>query len=90
MSNVPDVENIILDTERVMEDDAESIITNERYIYIASVIKKCYVKKNREKLTMSDKIDRIVTNRFLAIPIFAGGHVSRLLCVCYDGWNLGD
>ncbi|UWP58927.1 ferrous iron transport protein B [Ruminococcus gauvreauii] len=71
MSNVPDVENIILDTERVMEDDAESIITNERYIYIASVIKKCYVKKNREKLTMSDKIDRIVTNRFLAIPIFA-------------------
>ena len=50
MSNVPDVENIILDTERVMEDDAESIITNERYIYIASVIKKCYVKRTERSL----------------------------------------
>ena len=54
-----------------MDDDAESIITNERYIYIAGVIKGCYRKKNKGELTGSDKIDRIVTNRILALPIFA-------------------
>ena len=54
-----------------MDDDAESIITNERYIYIDSIIKSCYIKKNTGQLTMSDKIDRVVTNRFAALPIFA-------------------
>ena len=54
-----------------MDDDAESIITNERYTYITSIINKCYVKKNRQKLSASDKIDHIVTNRWLALPIFA-------------------
>ena len=54
-----------------MDDDAESIITNERYIYIAEVIKECYKKKNKGAATLSDKIDRIVTNRWLALPIFA-------------------
>ena len=54
-----------------MDDDAESIITNERYIYIGEILKSCYVKKNKGQLTVSDKIDKVVTNRFLALPIFA-------------------
>ena len=54
-----------------MDDDSESIITNERYIYIASIIKDCYKKKNQGGLTTSDKIDKIVTNRWLGLPIFA-------------------
>ena len=57
--------------EKELDDDAESIITNERYIYIASIIKACYKKKNAGKLTNSDKIDKVVTNRWAAIPIFA-------------------
>ena len=57
--------------EKELDDDAESIITNERYIYIASIIKACYKKKNAGKLTASDKIDKIVTNRWLGLPIFA-------------------
>ena len=54
-----------------MDDDAESIITNERYIYIGSIIKGCLKKKSAGRMTTSDKIDRIVTNRFLGLPIFA-------------------
>ena len=54
-----------------MDDDAESIITNERYIYIASIIKGCLKKKNKGGMTVSDKIDKVVTNRWLALPIFA-------------------
>lgn len=65
------IENDIKECEKEMDDDAESIITNERYIYIAEVIKECYRKKNKGALTVSDKIDKIVTNRFLALPIFA-------------------
>ena len=65
------LENDILDCEREMDDDAESIITAQRYDYITSVIKDCYTRKDREKMTASDKIDRIVTNRWLALPIFA-------------------
>ena len=65
------IENDIKSAEDEMDDDSESIITNERYIYIASVIKDCYKKKNKGGLTVSDKIDKIVTNRFLALPIFA-------------------
>lgn len=71
MKQVPDVERLIADAENEMDDDSESIVTNERYTYIASVIGNCYVKKNRHELTPSDKIDKIVTNRFLALPIFA-------------------
>ena len=63
-----DIEN----AEKELDDDAESIITNERYLYIASIIKSVYTKKNKGKLTTSDKIDKIVTNRFLGLPIFAG------------------
>ena len=57
--------------EKEMGDDAESIITNERYIYIAGIIRSCYRKKNAGGLTVSDKIDRVVTNRWLGLPIFA-------------------
>ena len=65
------IENDIKAAEKEMDDDAESIITNERYIYIAEIIKSCYKKKNAGGLTVSDKIDKIVTNRFLGLPIFA-------------------
>lgn len=71
MTMVPDVERLIKGAEDAMDDDAESIITNERYTYIASIINGCYVRKNRQKLSTSDKIDHIVTNRWLALPIFA-------------------
>ena len=65
------VEQDIQAAEKELDDDAESIITNERYVYIASIIKKCYKKKAAGALTKSDKIDRIVTNRWLGLPIFA-------------------
>ncbi|WP_230398569.1 ferrous iron transport protein B [Novisyntrophococcus fermenticellae] len=70
MKIVPNVESIITVIENKLDDDAESIITNERYEYIGEVIKKSYIKKNRNKLTTSDKIDRVVTNRWLGLPIF--------------------
>ena len=72
MTSAPDVSAEINELENKMDDDTESIITNERYVYISSIIKSCYTKnKTGEKLTISDKIDRVVTNRFLALPIFA-------------------
>ena len=65
------IEEDIKNCEKEMDDDAESIITNERYVYISSIIKDCCKKKDNKGLTTSDKIDRIVTNRWLALPIFA-------------------
>ena len=65
------IENDIKAAEKELDDDAESIITNERYVYIAEVIKSCYRKRNAGSLTTSDKIDKVVTNRFLGLPIFA-------------------
>ncbi len=65
------IEQDIKAAEKELDDDAESIITNERYVYIAEVIKACYKKKNVGKLSTSDKIDKIVTNRWLGLPIFA-------------------
>ena len=65
------IEEDIKAAEKEMDDDAESIITNERYVYIASIIKGCYKKKQAGKLTTSDKIDKVVTNRWAALPIFA-------------------
>ena len=65
------VEEDITAAEKELDDDAESIITNERYIYIGEVIKRCYKKHSAGKLTTSDKIDKIVTNRWLGLPIFA-------------------
>lgn len=71
MSGVPDVSAEINVLENAFDDDTESIITNERYVYISSIIQDCYRKNGEKKLTMSDKIDKIVTNRILALPIFA-------------------
>ncbi len=71
MKNVPDVSEEITRIEKEMDDDTESIITNERYVYISSIIHECFTRNKVEKLTISDKIDQIVTNRFLALPIFA-------------------
>ena len=65
------IEQDIEAAEKELDDDAESIITNERYVYIAGVIRACYRKKNAGALTASDKIDRVVTNRWLGLPIFA-------------------
>ena len=65
------IEEDIKKAEEEMDDDAESIITNERYIYIASIIKACYKKKSAGQLSTSDKIDKVVTNRWLGLPIFA-------------------
>ena len=70
-STLKHVEQDIKAAEEELDDDAESIITNERYVYIASIIKACYKKHNAGKLTSSDKIDKIVTNRILGLPIFA-------------------
>ena len=70
MKSVPDVSYEIKEMEDKFDDDTESIITNERYVYISSIIGECVSKSSKEKLTTSDKIDRIVTNRFLGIPIF--------------------
>ena len=65
------IEGDIKAAEKELDDDSESIITNERYVYIAQIIKGCYKKKNAGKMSTSDKIDRIVTNRWLGLPIFA-------------------
>lgn len=71
LSKIPDVESTIAVVEETLDDDSESIITNERYTYISSIIRQCQKSRRREKQTTSDKIDRIVTNRWLALPIFA-------------------
>ena len=71
MNSVPNVESIISDLEQMMDDDSESIITNERYRFITSIIGACCKKAKRGGLTTSDRIDQVVTNRFLALPIFA-------------------
>ena len=71
MSSVPNVETQISALEEAFDDDTESIITNERYVYIDSIIKDCVSKNKAKTLTTSDKIDKIVTNRWLALPIFA-------------------
>lgn len=71
LRSVPDVSDEIKILEKQYDDDTESIITNERYVYISSIIGECCTKNRKEKLTTSDKIDRIVTNRILALPIFA-------------------
>jgi ferrous iron transport protein B len=71
MTNVPDVSGDIAALEKEFDDDTESIITNERYVYISSIIGECVTKNQKRTLTTSDKIDRIVTNRWLALPIFA-------------------
>ena len=71
MSSVPDVSYEIKQMEDKFDDDTESVITNERYVYISSIIGECVTKNTKEKLTTSDRIDRFVTNRWAALPIFA-------------------
>ena len=85
---VAHIEKDIQAAEKEMDDDAESIITNERYIYIGEVIKACYRKKSVGELTTSDKIDKIVTNRILALPIFAV--VMFLVYALSMGAPIGD
>lgn len=85
---------IFRDCETELDDDAESIITNERYIYIASIIKACYKKKNAGSLSTSDKIDKVVTNRWLGLPIFAVVmflvyYISRVIRG-FGGYRLGQ
>lgn len=71
MKDVPDVSAEIKKLEDMKDDDVESIIVNERYTYISSIIGDCIKKAAKKKLSVSDKIDRVVTNRFAALPIFA-------------------
>lgn len=71
MQNIPDVTSEIKALEEAFDDDTESIITNERYVYISGIINDCITRKNKNKMTVSDKIDQVVTNRWLALPIFA-------------------
>ncbi len=73
------VEQDIKAAEKELDDDAEAIITNERYVYISQVIRACFKKKNTGKLSLSDRIDRVVTNRWLGLPIF----VAVMFCVYY-------
>ena len=77
------IEADIQAAEKELDDDAESIITNERYIYIASIIKSCYKKKSVGQLSTSDKIDKVVTNRWLGLPIFAV--IMFLVYYIFDG-----
>lgn len=71
MTSAPDISAEIKKMEEAFDDDTESVITNERYVYISSVIGECVTKNQKTEMTVSDKIDRIVTNRWLALPIFA-------------------
>ena len=71
MKSVPDVSAEMKQMETAFDDDTESIITNERYVYISSIIGECVTKSQKGKMTVSDKIDRVVTNRWAALPIFA-------------------
>lgn len=71
LTHVPDLSEEIKKLEETFDDDTESIITNERYLYISSIIGECVTKSKKSAVTVSDKIDKIVTNRFLALPIFA-------------------
>ena len=79
IKNAPDIGLEIKTLEKKYDDDTESIITNERYVYIESMIGDCYEKKKKQKVKPSDKIDRVVTNRWLALPIFA----VVMFCVYY-------
>lgn len=71
MTQAPDVSAEIVAIEKELDDDTESIITNERYVYISAIIKECYTRRRKGQTSVSDKIDKIVTNRILALPIFA-------------------
>lgn len=81
------LETHIKDCEKELDDDAESIITNERYNYIGSIIRQCYTKKNQSRMSVSDKIDSIVTNRWLALPIFILV-MALVYAISMGGWSI--
>lgn len=81
------LEDIISRLEKEEDDDAESIITNERYNYIGSIIRQCYTKKNQSRMSVSDKIDSIVTNRWLALPIFILV-MALVYAISMGGWSI--
>ena len=92
MSDTLDVSEEIKEMEDRFDDDTESIITNERYTYISSIIKECLTKTKKREMTTSDKIAHIVTNRWLALPIFAWikcNRVCRLVTGTYFRWDCG-
>ena len=80
------IESDISAVEAELDDDAEAIITNERYVYICNMLKGCYKRKASGKMTLSDKIDSIVTNRILALPIFAGV-MLLIYAIAMGGWS---
>ena len=84
----PEVEDLISGLEKALEDDVESILTNERYVYISSIIKECCTKGKKQAVSVSDQIDKIVTNRILALPIFAVvmGLVYYISVTTIGGW----
>lgn len=90
MSSVPDVESIIVRVENESDDDAESIITNERYNYITSIIGKCYVKKNKSGLTTSDKIDKSCHKQIFSFANIRCCYVYSILCICINSWRMGN
>lgn len=87
MSAAVNVEALIKKAEDKLDEDAESIITNERYNYISSIIHQCYAKKNKSRMSVSDKIDSIVTNRWLALPIFIAV-MALVYAVSMGGWSV--
>ena len=87
LKTIPNVETSIKKLEDELDDDAESIITNERYGYISSIIGACSVKAKRKGLSVSDKIDQVVTNRILGLTYFCCRYVCCLLYFCYYHWN---
>jgi ferrous iron transport protein B len=84
------IEGDIKQCEAEMEDESESIITAERYTYINSIIRDCIKIKTKGRLSVSDKIDKVVTNRVLALSDFCGGYVYCLLFFCYNRRNYSD
>ncbi len=80
------IESDIAAVEMELDDDAEAIITNERYVYICNMLKTCYKRKATGKMTVSDKIDSVVTNRILALPIFAGV-MLLIYAIAMGGWS---
>lgn len=69
-NNIPNIKNIISSTETIFDDDSESIIINERYLFVSHIIKRCYIKESDSSPSISERIDNILTNKYLAIPIF--------------------
>ncbi len=89
MTEIPDVSNEIAKLEKEFDDDTESIITNERYTYISSIIGECIKKSSKKELSVSDKIDKVVTNRWACTSNFCSSNVCCLLCISNNSWLHG-